>query len=78
MSQQQFAVPDQSPMGEPSPLGLVGKSELCWLLQVSRPTLDKIIKDPDEDFPTVFKIGKRKFARFEDILGWIARKARAV
>ena len=77
MSEQQLAVAEQAPLGEPSPLGLVGKSEMCWLLQVSRPTLDKIIKDPAEDFPTVFKIGKRRFARFEDIVRWVARKAKA-
>ena len=74
---QQLAVAERSPMGEPSPLDLVGKGEMCWLLQVSPPTLDKIIKNPDEKFPVVFKIGKRQFARFEDIAGWIARKAGA-
>ena len=76
---EQLAVADRESATYPSlsPLGLVGVEEMCALLKVSQPTLDKIIADPNEGFPVTFKIGKRKYARFADIRLWVDSKGRS-
>ncbi len=71
-----FAGRERAPYPSPTPLGLVGVKGLCALLRVSRPTLDKIIKDPHEQFPVVFFIGKHKYARFADLVEWVNGKGR--
>ena len=76
---EQLAVADRERMRYPASfrLGLVGVKEMCDLLRVSQPTLDKIIKDPDERFPTVFFIGRRKYTRLSDLRQWVNGKGRS-
>ncbi len=74
MSQLAVADPESTTYPSLSPLGLVGVEEMCGLLRVSQPTLDKLIREAG--FPVVFKIGKRKYARFSDLKRWVDGRGR--
>jgi excisionase family DNA binding protein len=63
----------------PASLGVVSFDGACELLEVSRPTLERLIRS-DEEFPRPFKIGGRRYVRFADLVKWVdrcAEKARA-
>ena len=64
------------PSGPMNPLGLVGFEELGELLRVSRPTLERLIRK-DPTFPRLFRIGGKRYARFEDLRIWVEAQARA-
>lgn len=64
------------PSGPTNPLGLVDIEELGELLRVSRPTLERMIRK-DLSFPRLFKIGGKRYARFDDLRIWVEQQARA-
>jgi predicted DNA-binding transcriptional regulator AlpA len=57
----------------PSPraLGLIDMTEICQLLAMSRPTLDKIADDPRRHFPKRVRLGKRTFVNEQHLRRWI-------
>jgi excisionase family DNA binding protein len=59
-----------------SPLGLLDQTEVAAVLGVSAPTLRKI-KANDPNFPTPFRLGKRRCIRLDDLQEWLAGAAQA-
>jgi predicted DNA-binding transcriptional regulator AlpA len=59
-----------------SPLGLLDQTETAAVLGVSAPMLRKI-KANDPNFPTPFRLGKRRCIRLEDLQQWAALAAQA-
>ena len=59
-----------------SPLGVIDFNGAALLLRVSSPTLERIIRR-EREFPRFFKIGARRYVRFDDLQDWIDQKARA-
>jgi predicted DNA-binding transcriptional regulator AlpA len=70
------AISGALPTGPASPLGLVDFEELGDLLRVSRPTLERLIRK-DHTFPRLFRIGGKRYARFDDLRIWVEQLARA-
>lgn len=67
-----------APIGFPpaSPLGVIDFNGIAQLLRVSTATLERIVRR-DHSFPRLFKIGARRYARFDDLRDWVDQKARA-
>ncbi len=63
--------------GITSRLGLLDVSQMCERLGVSRELLRRIMDDPLEQFPYFF-IGRRRFARPEDVQAWVENKWKQV
>ena len=61
----------------PPTLGHIGIAAACRLLRVSRPTLEKLIGDKDENFPVVFSIGARRYMRLAALQRWVDSKGRS-
>ena len=59
-----------------SPLGVVDFNGIAQMLRVSGPTLERIIRR-EREFPRFFKIGARRYVRFDDLQDWIDQMARA-
>jgi predicted DNA-binding transcriptional regulator AlpA len=58
----------------PSMLGLIQYSRVCGLLNITRPTLDKMANDPTEHFPKRVMFGKTFYVRLSDLKRWIDQK----
>ena len=53
----------------PANLGLIEYRSLCDMLAVTRPTLNKMAKDPS--FPKRFKLGHVFYVRLADLRKWV-------
>ncbi len=68
--------PTSMAMPPASPLGIIDFNGIASLLGMSIATLERLVRK-DETFPRLFKIGARRYARFNDLRAWIDEKARA-
>ncbi|MGO4686219.1 helix-turn-helix transcriptional regulator [Hyphomicrobium sp. 2TAF46] len=58
----------------PEALGLIDTSAVCELLQMSRPTLGKILADKARDFPKRIRLGHKFYYRETAVEDWVARE----
>lgn len=54
----------------PRDLGLVRFDEICELLDMSRPTLERLVRK-DASFPRLRKIGRQRYGRIVDLQRWV-------
>lgn len=59
-----------------SPLGVIDIEDICKLLDVSRSWIETTIRR-DKSFPKPFKLGARRYVRFDDLRNWVEQRARA-
>ena len=59
-----------------SPLGIIDFNGIAQSLGMSIATLERLVRK-DATFPRLFKIGARRYARFDDLRDWVDQKARA-
>src|SRR5262249_18913790 len=53
----------------------VGITDMAAILDCSRETIERKLRDPDSDFPMPFTIRRKRYWRRADIRAWIAAKA---
>ena len=57
-------------------LGIVSFDDVCVLLNVTRPTLERMIRR-EPNFPRMFKIAAKRYARLAALQSWVEQRARA-
>ncbi len=58
------------------PLGVVDINTAARLLNTSRTYIETMIRR-DSAFPRPFKIGAKRYVRFDDLRHWVEQRARA-
>jgi predicted DNA-binding transcriptional regulator AlpA len=59
-----------------SPLGVIDIEGVCEVLHASRTWVEQAIRN-DKTFPKPFKIGARRYVKFDDLRAWVEARARA-
>jgi predicted DNA-binding transcriptional regulator AlpA len=59
-----------------SPLGVIDIKGVCDLLHTSRTWVEQAIRH-DPAFPRPFKLGARRYVKFDDLKTWVEQLARA-
>jgi len=59
-----------------SALGVIDIAGVCSLLHTSRTWVENAIRK-DPGFPRPFKLGARRYVKFEDLKSWVEQRARA-